>query len=182
MNDHPPELAAARPACAATGKAAVEPGGSDVAPELAIVIPTFNEAENIGPLVARLDAALAGLAWEAIFVDDDSPDGTGEIVRDIGKRRENVRCIRRVGRRGLASACIEGAAATAAPYIAVIDADLQHDESLLPKMLGRSRPGGWMSSSRAASSQRELRPIGRFGECGSAILRAVFPAASSKPR
>jgi dolichol-phosphate mannosyltransferase len=82
---------------------------------------------------------LSGIRWDAIFVDDDSPDGTAEMLCEIGKRRENVRCIRRAGRFGLASACIEGAASTEAPFIAVIDADLQHDERLLPKMLATIR-------------------------------------------
>jgi dolichol-phosphate mannosyltransferase len=105
------------------------------AAQLAIVIPTLNERANVAILVDRLDAVLVGIRWEAIFVDDDSSDGTGEILRDIARHRDNIRCIRRVGRRGLASACLEGAASTEASYIAVIDADLQHDERLLPKML-----------------------------------------------
>ena len=103
--------------------------------ELALIIPTLNERENVGPLLARLEAALDGIAWEAVFVDDDSTDGTRDAVRAIGLRDPRVRCIHRIGRRGLSSACIEGALATAAPYLAVIDADLQHDETLLPRML-----------------------------------------------
>ena len=103
--------------------------------ELAIVIPTFNEAANVAVLVARLDAALAGRAWEAIFVDDNSPDGTADAARDIARLDRRVRVIQRIGRRGLSSACIEGMCATAAPLVAVIDGDLQHDETLLPEML-----------------------------------------------
>ncbi len=102
--------------------------------DVAIVIPTFNEAANVPKLVAKLDAALAGLAWEAIFVDDDSPDGTAEAARLIGRADRRVRVIQRIGRRGLSSACIEGMCATAAPLVAVIDGDLQHDETLLPQM------------------------------------------------
>jgi dolichol-phosphate mannosyltransferase len=105
----------------------------DVA-ELAIVIPTLNERENVAPLLSRLETALAGIAWEAIFVDDDSTDGTRDVVRGIGGRDPRVRLIHRIDRRGLSSACIEGALASAAPYLAVIDADLQHDEALLPRM------------------------------------------------
>lgn len=111
------------------------------APELAVVIPTFNEAENVGLLIERLDAALAGLAWEAVFVDDDSPDGTAARLRAIAARDPRVRCLRRVGRRGLSSACIEGILATSAPLVAVMDADLQHDETILPKMLDLVRSG-----------------------------------------
>jgi dolichol-phosphate mannosyltransferase len=103
--------------------------------ELAVVVPTLNERENVAVLVGRLEAALAGLRWEAVFVDDDSDDGTADAVRRIAQQRPNIRVIQRVGRRGLASACIEGILATAAPYVAVMDADLQHDEALLPQML-----------------------------------------------
>lgn len=102
--------------------------------DLAIVVPTFNEEVNVATLVARLDQALAGSNWEVIFVDDDSPDGTAEAARCIGRVDRRVRVIQRIGRRGLATACIEGMCATAAPLVAVMDGDLQHDEMLLPKM------------------------------------------------
>jgi dolichol-phosphate mannosyltransferase len=111
------------------------------APELAIVIPTLNERENVPLLVERLNSALAGLSWEAIFVDDDSADGTADIVRALGRRQSNIRCVQRLGRRGLASACIEGILSSAAPYVAVMDGDLQHDETLLPDMLARIKAG-----------------------------------------
>lgn len=103
--------------------------------ELSVVIPTFNERDNVVPLVERLASALAGINWEAIFVDDDSTDGTAEHVREVALRDPRIRCILRIGRRGLSSACIEGMLSSAAPYLAVMDADLQHDEALLPKML-----------------------------------------------
>jgi len=103
--------------------------------ELSIVVPAFNERDNIAALVQRLDTALAGRAWEVIFVDDDSPDKTADRVRELARRDTRVRCIQRIGRRGLASACIEGLLASSAPYQAVMDADLQHDETLLPTML-----------------------------------------------
>ena len=104
-------------------------------PELTVVVPTFNERANIAPLLDRLRSALVGIRWEAIFVDDDSPDGTAEIVRGVAQYDPQVRCLQRIGRRGLAGACIEGILASAAPFVAVIDADLQHDERLLPQML-----------------------------------------------
>ena len=103
--------------------------------DLAVVIPTFNEKANVPTLVAHLDRALDGVAWEAIFVDDDSPDGTAEAARELARVDRRVRVIQRIGRRGLSSACIEGMCATAAPVVAVIDGDLQHDETLLPAML-----------------------------------------------
>lgn len=103
--------------------------------ELAVVIPTFNELANVPLIVGKLDTALAGVAWEAIFVDDNSPDGTADAARAIGARDPRVRVVQRIGRRGLSSACIEGMLATAAPVVAVIDGDLQHDERILPDML-----------------------------------------------
>jgi dolichol-phosphate mannosyltransferase len=112
-----------------------------VIPVLSIVIPTFKERGNVAELVRRLDLALAGIAWEAIFVDDNSPDGTAAAVKEIAARDERVRCLRRVGRRGLAGACIEGILSSAAPHVAVIDADLQHDETQLGKMLALLQTG-----------------------------------------
>ena len=103
--------------------------------ELAVIIPTLNENGNVAPMIERLDRVLAGVAWEAIFVDDDSTDGTREAIRAFARRDPRVRALHRIGRRGLASACIEGALSSYAPYIAVLDADLQHDERLLPEML-----------------------------------------------
>jgi len=108
-------------------------------PELAVVIPVLNEADNVAPLVERLTRALAGIRWEAIFVDDDSPDGTADVVRALARLQGNLRCVQRLGRRGLSSACIEGILSSAAPYIAVMDGDLQHDEMLLPQMLAKIR-------------------------------------------
>ncbi len=103
--------------------------------ELAIVLPTLNERDNLAPLVERLDKALNGIAWEAIFVDDNSPDGTSDAARALSQVDRRVRVIQRIGRRGLASAAIEGMMATAAPVVAVMDADHQHDPNLLPGML-----------------------------------------------
>ncbi|HEV7817411.1 MAG TPA: glycosyltransferase, partial [Janthinobacterium sp.] len=109
--------------------------------QLSVIVPTFNERDNVATLVKRLDAALSGIAWEVIFVDDNSPDGTSEVVRALAQIDSRVRCIRRVGRRGLSGACIEGMLASSAPCAAVIDGDLQHDETQLPKMLGLLESG-----------------------------------------
>ena len=107
--------------------------------ELTVVVPTFNERANVGPLVDLLDAALQGVRWEVLFVDDDSPDGTADAVRAIARADGRVRCLQRIDRRGLSSACIEGIMASSAPFVAVMDADLQHDETLLPGMLDQLR-------------------------------------------
>ena len=102
--------------------------------QLSVVVPTLNEAENIEPLLQRLSVALAGIEWEAIFVDDGSTDGTPERLTSLAQSDRRIRMIRRIGRRGLASAVVEGALASTTPVIAVIDADLQHDEKILPDL------------------------------------------------
>ncbi|WP_372720295.1 glycosyltransferase [Immundisolibacter sp.] len=110
-------------------------------PELTVVVPTFNEAGNLASVVGEVERALAGVDWEVLFVDDDSPDGTAQQAREMAQVDRRVRCLQRVGRRGLASASIEGMLASSAPYIAVMDGDLQHDPALLKAMLGTLQGG-----------------------------------------
>ena len=110
-------------------------------PQLSVVVPTFNERDNVTTLFRRLEKTLAGIPFEAIFVDDNSPDGTWQVLRELSREDGRVRCIRRIGRRGLSGACIEGILASSAPCAAVIDADLQHDETQLPKMLSLLQGG-----------------------------------------
>lgn len=104
-------------------------------PELSVVVPAYRERDNVEALLSALERALEGLDWETIIVVDDACDGTEEIVRRRAQQDRRVRCVHRIGRRGLASACIEGMLASSAPYLAVMDADLQHDEKLLPKLI-----------------------------------------------
>lgn len=111
------------------------------APALSVIVPTFNERDNIAPLVDKLEAALAGIAFEVIIVDDNSPDGTAELAKTLAVHKPHVRCIHRIGRRGLSSACIEGMASSSAEFVAVIDADHQHDEAILPQMLEKAQAG-----------------------------------------
>jgi dolichol-phosphate mannosyltransferase len=110
-------------------------------PVLSVVVPTFNERDNVTALYRKLDATLKGIAWEVVFVDDNSPDGTWDVVRALARRDSRVRCLRRIGRRGLSGACIEGILASSAPFAAVMDADLQHDETQLPNMLSLLQSG-----------------------------------------
>jgi dolichol-phosphate mannosyltransferase len=110
-------------------------GRAAMAPDLTIVVPTLNERDNLEPLLALVGAALRDESWEVIFVDDDSSDGTADHARGLARRDFRVRCLQRLGRRGLSTACIEGVLASASPYVAVMDGDLQHDERLLPGML-----------------------------------------------
>jgi dolichol-phosphate mannosyltransferase len=125
--------------------------------QLSVVVPTFNERDNVTKLFHKLEATLASIAWEVIFVDDNSPDGTWDVVRGLARQDGRVRCIRRIGRRGLSGACIEGILASSAPYAAVMDADLQHDETQLPEMLALLQGG-----------QAELVVGSRYVEGGSA--------------
>ncbi|MDB5370738.1 MAG: dolichol monophosphate mannose synthase [Roseomonas sp.] len=156
-------------------------------PILTIVIPCFNEAENVRPMTERLDAALQGIAWEAIFVDDDSPDGTAAIARGLAAQDSRIRCIRRIRRRGLASACIEGIMSSSAPYVAVIDGDLQHDETILPRMLAALQAGEadvaigsrHVEGGEAAEGFSPLRR--RISDGGTALARAVLPVPVADP-
>lgn len=116
-------------------------GAEMKAPELSIVLPSYNEAKNIPVIVDRIAEAMGAIPYEVIVVDDDSADGTAEVARAIARERPNVRCIRRVGRRGLSGACIEGMMAASAPVVAIMDADLQHDETRLPVMLAEIGKG-----------------------------------------
>lgn len=105
------------------------------APLLSIIVPCYNEVDNVEELTRRLSRALEGISWEVIFVDDDSPDKTSRKVADMAFQDSRIRLVHRIGRRGLSSACVEGMLSSSAPYLAVMDADLQHDETLLADML-----------------------------------------------
>ena len=130
--------------------------GTALAPlQMTVVIPTFNEAGNVELLLDRIGLALAGIEWEAMFVDDGSKDGTPELIEQLSRQDRRVRLIRRIGRRGLSSAVVEGALASTAPVIAVIDADLQHDETILPQLY------------RAIAEGKELAIGTRYAEDGS---------------
>jgi dolichol-phosphate mannosyltransferase len=154
--------------------------------DLTLVVPTFNERDNVSLLVERLGKVLGGIAWEVVFVDDDSPDGTADAVRALARRHANVRCIQRVGRRGLASACVEGVLSSAAPYIAVMDGDLQHDESILPVMFHVlcNEPLDIVIGSRfAGGSDFESMPKHRvrISELGNRLARLVVKAELTDP-
>jgi dolichol-phosphate mannosyltransferase len=120
----------------------IAPTQTALAPaELSVVVPTFNEEANVRELVDRLRATLSDANWEVVFVDDDSTDATVAILREAAARDPRIRLIHRIGRRGLASAVIEGLQSTSSPYVAVMDADLQHDETILPTMLRTAKQG-----------------------------------------
>ena len=152
-----------------------------------MVIPTFNERDNIVPLVERLRKTLHGVAWQGIFVDDNSPDGTADAVKALAAQDPRILCLKRVGRRGLAGAVLEGAMASAAPYVGVIDADLQHDETLLPRMLESLRTGqidlaiGTRSMTEAGLG-KGLSPVRQTGSrLANWLARLVLRADVSDP-
>jgi dolichol-phosphate mannosyltransferase len=155
-------------------------------PELSVVVPTFNERGNIIELLARLRECLAGAAWEVVFVDDDSPDGTADLVRELAAHDGRIRCIQRIGRRGLSSACVEGMLSSSAPYLAVIDADLQHDERLLPRMLEalKSEPIDIVIGSRYADGGDVgdwNRGRARLSRLATRLSRRLVPAELTDP-
>lgn len=149
--------------------------------ELTMIVPTFNERANVPRMVEKLSAVLDGVAWQAIFVDDDSPDGTAAAVKQIALSDPRIQCIRRVRRRGLAGAVVEGALASAAPFVGVIDGDMQHDETILPKMLAALRSGQaelviasrYVEATEVAEGLSPIRSLGsRFANwLGRQVLR-----------
>ncbi len=167
-------------------ESAVEPAGREPA-ELTVVVPCYNERDNIVPLVAALDRALAGLRWEVMFVDDDSPDGTAAEARRLAAADPRVRCIRRIGRRGLASAVIEGGLSSAAEFLAVIDGDLQHDETRLPDMLAALRSGGFdlaVGSRHVAGGDDRGLALPwrhRLSGLGTSLAQRILPVRLSDP-
>jgi dolichol-phosphate mannosyltransferase len=141
------------------------------APELAVVIPTLNEHANIPILVERLARALNGIAWEVIFVDDDSVDGTMDKVRRLGASDARIRGIRRVARRGLAGAALEGMLSTSAEFVVVMDGDLQHDETRIAQMLSllRNHKGDVVVASRYCEAGQEVSGLSELRRRGSRL-------------
>ena len=137
--DQTPPSSANGPLTAATRNSSdytAQPG-----PELTVVVPTLNERANVPLLVERLAEALDGIDWEVVFVDDNSKDGTMQVVRELAGANRRVRGIHRIFRRGLSGACLEGMLSSSAPIVAVMDADLQHDETCLSEMFRLIRNG-----------------------------------------
>lgn len=111
-------------------------------PEVSVVVPTYNERDNVVKLIPALHEALsgAGISYEVVVVDDNSPDGTAEVARSLSSRY-NVRVLVRPGKLGLASAILDGVRASRGRYVAVMDADLQHPPEVLPKLVEMARGG-----------------------------------------
>ncbi len=153
---------------------------------LSVVIPTYKERGNVAELIKRLDRTLGAVAWEAVFVDDNSPDGTADAVKEIAVRDGRIRCLRRVGRRGLAGACIEGMLSSCATYVAVMDADLQHDERVLPEMLAKLQSGKFdlVAATRyveGGSAQSFSEGRGRISRIATGLTRRILGTSLSDP-
>lgn len=127
------------------------------APAIAVIVPTYNARAKIAPLIEQLDRELRGTTWEALFVDDNSPDGTFAAVAAIGATDARVRCLRRIGRRGAVGACLEGMLATQAPLLLVLDSDGPRDNTPFAAMLEQIRGGTC-----------DLVVASRYGDGGSA--------------
>lgn len=154
-----------------------QPSAAWLPPELSVIVPTYNERDNVAPLYDKLAKALSGTPWEMIVVDDDSPDGTAAMARDLSRHFANVRVLHRIGRRGLSSACIEGVQASAAPYFAVIDADHQHDERVLPQMLALVKDGDDIAvGTRYAAGGTTGQGLSAHREAGSRLATRISSA------
>ena len=153
---------------------------------LTVIVPCYNERPNVRPMVAALASALEGMAWEVVFVDDNSPDGTSAEAKQMARTDPRVRCLRRIGRRGLSSAVIEGALSSSADYVAVIDGDMQHDETRLPLMLAAVEQGAdiavgsrHVEGGKATGLSSPLRV--RLSETGIRIAQMVTKTPISDP-
>jgi glycosyltransferase involved in cell wall biosynthesis len=114
-------------------------GAAMTAPELTLVVPTYNERESVMPLLAAIDTALSGVVWEALFVDD-STDGTDRLLTELGAKDPRVRVLHRsVNRGGLAGAVVDGLREARGTYLCVLDADLQHPPERVPALLATAR-------------------------------------------
>src|SRR3954447_21232692 len=155
-------------------------------PELSIILPTYNEQANLISMITCLETALGELDYEVVIVDDDSPDGTSALARSLAQQDHRVRVIQRIGRKGLSSATVEGMLSTSSPYLAVMDADLQHDETVLPRMLERLKQEGL--DLVIASRKVEGGSLGEFAahrrklsDLGTRLSRMICRADVSDP-
>lgn len=154
-------------------------------PKLSVIAPTYREAANVPVLFERLKKVLGGLDWELIVVDDDSPDGTAEVAFALAAEDRRIRCIRRVNRLGLAGAVIEGILSSSADFVGVIDADLQHDESILPRLYqGLVKGADLVVGVRVAQdgAERGLSPARQaLSDAGAQLFKRISGLSVSDP-
>jgi dolichol-phosphate mannosyltransferase len=130
-------------------------------PQFSLIIPTFNEAENICILIPNVIELLTknDITFEIIVVDDDSKDLTWKVVQEKFANDPRIRVLRRVNEKGLSSAVLDGMAISKGKFLGVIDADLQHDEKIIPKMLSEAESNDIIVGSRVVED-------GGYGEWG----------------
>jgi dolichol-phosphate mannosyltransferase len=155
-------------------------------PTVSVVVPTYQESANIPLLFERIKRVLDGAPWELIVVDDDSPDGTSSVAFALAAEDRRIRCLRRVNRSGLAGAVIEGWMSSSADFVAVIDGDLQHDESILPQMYQALATGSGNlaigARIRNASGGGSLSPARQaLSDMGAWFFRRIAGAAVADP-
>jgi dolichol-phosphate mannosyltransferase len=154
-------------------------------PTVSIIVPTYQESANVPILFERVKVALDGLPWEMIVVDDDSPDGTSNVAFGLAAKDRRLRCLRRVNRSGLAGAVIEGWMASSADFVAVIDGDLQHDESflrLMHQILAEGRGDLVIGTRLRKQSGGSLSPARqRLSDMGACFFRRIGGAAVTDP-
>jgi dolichol-phosphate mannosyltransferase len=154
-------------------------------PTVSIIVPTYQESTNIPILFERVKVALDGVAWEMIVVDDDSPDGTSNVAFALATKDCRLRCLRRVNRSGLAGAVIEGWMSSSADFVAVIDGDLQHDESILREMYEVLATGAGnlaIGTRLREASGGSLSPARqRLSDLGAWFFRGIAGAAVTDP-
>ncbi|KUO42629.1 MAG: hypothetical protein APZ16_01805 [Candidatus Hadarchaeum yellowstonense] len=109
--------------------------------KLSIIVPTYNEAENLAELVRGIFSALEGSDFELIVVDDNSPDGTGKLADELASQHKNMAVVHRPGKLGLGTAILDGLNVARGEIIGVMDADLQHPPEVLRLMLERAEEG-----------------------------------------
>lgn len=147
-----------------------------------IILPTFNESGNLEEIVRRIDAL--DPTFEIVVVDDHSPDGTAELARSLASRYR-VKVLERSGKLGLASAVIDGAVKLAtAPVIVVMDADLSHDEKIVPQLVGSIESGsdiaiGSRFASGGSSEDRWIRRV--FSWSAKQVARLAFGITVQDP-
>jgi dolichol-phosphate mannosyltransferase len=108
---------------------------------VSIIIPTWNERENIGPLIDGIRKAMAPAEFEVVVVDDASTDGTGAAVNDEARRHSNIRAVHRPAKMGLSSAVLDGAARSTGRVVVMMDGDLSHDPGLLRLLIRQIHAG-----------------------------------------
>ncbi|MFP3171638.1 MAG: glycosyltransferase family 2 protein [Acidilobus sp.] len=153
-------------------------------PLLSVVVPTYNERDNVAPLLERLTKVLDGVDYEVVFVDDNSPDGTAKVIEDAAKVNPRVRLLLRTNRKGLATAILDGIGASRGKYVVVMDADLQHPPEVVAEMVRAAEGSGAdiVVASRYAKGGRTRgwSPLRRLISWGATVISRLLVPESRR--